>query len=821
MARVFEVSFKLGAQLAGSFAKTMQGASSSLNQLNNRIGEMNKAQHSIQTLTNLRRTVLDSTRAYQAARQKVAELGREISASDQPTKEMIRNYERAQREVTQTKNTLMSQREQLKQLNTTLGTTGTSTRELIKRQEELAQAAEKARGAQASLNKTMQAQQENMAKRGEMRGQLFDAAGLALAMAAPIKIAANFEQAMAKVGAVSNATDADMAKLTATARQLGASTSWSASQAAEGMQFLAMAGFSTQQTMAAMPGMLNLASAGATDLGTAADIASNILSGFNMKAEEMGRLGDVLTNTFTTSNTNISMLGETMKYVAPIAASTGVSLEQAAAMAGKLGDAGIQGSNAGTALRSVISRLAAPTGEAAASLRRLGIETQDASGNLRSVPEILAEMDAAMYGMGTAARAELTSTIFGLEAASAATVLLGQAGTGNLQAYAEKLTQSGTAARVAAKQNDTAMGAMKRLSSAAESIAITMGNILLPTLAAGAERLAAMVGVVDGLAQQFPMLTTVLVGGTAALIALKVATIAGGYAFTFLKGAWLQGVAVLKTLRVAYLLTTGATVASTNASKAAIIVSKAMTAAQWLFNAAMTANPIGLVIVAIAALTAAGIALYKNWDTVVAFFGSAWDKMKNLIADFSPLDWMMSGFNALTNWLSNFSLFDSGAKMLSTLSSGITSAISQPVDAIKGALAKVRAYLPFSDAKIGPLSELTASGQAILNTIGDGMGKVNVAGLMAPLAGMGAAVDSLVPGKRDTMDAATGRITAAKSGTTTNGGVTLHLTQNITLGAGVGADAANQAREGAAAGANDMLIALKRAMDQERRLSFD
>ena len=712
----------------------------------------------------------------------------------------------------------MSQREQLKQLNTTMGTTGTSTRELIKRQDQLAQAADRARSAQASLNKTMAAQQANMAKRGELRGQLFDAAGLAIAMAAPIKIAANFEQAMAKVGSVSNATDADMTKLTATARQLGATTNWSASQAAEGMQFLAMAGFSTQQTIAAMPGMLDLASAGATDLGSAADIASNILTGFNLKAEQMGRLGDVLTNTFTTSNTNLSMLGETMKYVAPIAASTGVSLEQAAAMAGKLGDAGIQGSNAGTALRTVISRLSAPTAEAAAMLRDLGVETQDASGNLRSVPDILAEMESAMGGMGTAARAELTSTIFGLEAASGATVLLDQAGSGSLQKYADKLKETGTASRVAAKQNDTAMGAMRRLSSAAESIAITMGNILLPTLAAGAEKFAAVIGVVDSLAQNFPLLTSVVVGGTAALIALKVATIAGGYAFTFIKGAWLQGVAVLKTLRVAYLLTTGATVASTNASKAAIVVSKAMTAAQWLFNAAMSANPIGLVIVAIGALVAAGVALYKNWDTVVAFFGAAWGRMKSMFLNFTPLGWMIQGFSALTNWLDNFSLYDSGAKLLSTLSAGIKSAVSAPVDAIKGALSKVREYLPFSDAKVGPLSELTASGQAILNTIGDGMGKVNVAGMMTPLAGMGAAVDSLVPGKRDTMDAASGRITKASPA---GGGITLQLTQNITLGSGVGAEAANQAREGAAAGANDMLTALKQAMDQERRLSYD
>ena len=161
---------------------------------------------------------------------------------------------------------------------------------------------------------------------------------------------------------------------------------------------------------------------------------------------------------------------------------------------------------------------------------------------------------------------------------------------------------------------------MKRLASASESIAISVGNILLPAVAALADKMAGAISIVDGLAQKFPMLTTVVVGGTAALIGIKIAAIAGGYACTFIRGAWLSGVVALNTLRVAMLLATGATVAQTNASKTAIVISKAITAAQWLWNAALTANPIGLVIVAIAGLITAGVALYKNWDSVTAFF---------------------------------------------------------------------------------------------------------------------------------------------------------------------------------------------------------
>ncbi|MEO1951402.1 phage tail tape measure protein, partial [Thioclava sp.] len=151
-------------------------------------------------------------------------------------------------------------------------------------------------------------------------GEAAALAGTGYAMVRMLKPAVDFEASMAKVGAVSRASDNDLDRLTATARTLGRETPWSASQAAEGMQYLAMAGFDVNQTIEAMPGMLNLASAGATDLGTASDIASNILTGFNLKADQMNRLGDVMVNTFTSSNTTVGSLGETMKYVAPAAA---------------------------------------------------------------------------------------------------------------------------------------------------------------------------------------------------------------------------------------------------------------------------------------------------------------------------------------------------------------------------------------------------------------------------------------------------------------------------------------------------------------------
>jgi TP901 family phage tail tape measure protein len=170
-------------------------------------------------------------------------------------------------------------------------------------------------------------------------GAALTAAGAAgaVGLGATVKVAADFESAMSRVGALSGATEKDMSSLTQTAKDLGATTSFSASQAAEGMSYLAMAGYDTNEIIASMPGLLNAAAAGQTDLATTADITSNILSGFGLEAAETAKVADVLTKTFTSSNVDLSMLGETMKYVAPTAKAMGISLEETAAAAGILG----------------------------------------------------------------------------------------------------------------------------------------------------------------------------------------------------------------------------------------------------------------------------------------------------------------------------------------------------------------------------------------------------------------------------------------------------------------------------------------------------
>ena len=302
------------------------------------------------------------------------------------------------------------------------------------------------------------------------------AGGLGLA----VKTAADFEGSMSRVGALSGATNEELKAMTDTAAELGAKTSFSASQASEGMSYLAMAGYDANETIAAMPGLLSAAAAGQTDLGTTADITSNILSGFGLEAAETTRVADVLTKTFTSSNTTMEMLGQTMKYVAPIATASGQSLEGMASAAGILGNAGIQADQAGTSLRMMLIRLAKPPKMAQDALDELGISVADQNGNMKDLSQVIGEMNKATEGMAEADKLAAVSKIAGTEAASAMLALM-EAGQGTMEDFTgELMNAGGTADDIANKQLDNLNGQLTILKSAVEGAGITIGNVMLP-----------------------------------------------------------------------------------------------------------------------------------------------------------------------------------------------------------------------------------------------------------------------------------------------------------------------------------------------------
>jgi TP901 family phage tail tape measure protein len=348
------------------------------------------------------------------------------------------------------------------------------------------------------------------------------AAAIGAGLVSSVRVAMDFEKSMSAVAAKTQAGQEDMAKLTELAKDLGRSTQFSAKEVADGMDFLAMAGFKVNDVLTAMPGLLDLAAAGNLDLASTADIVSNILGGMNMEAAETGRVSDVLAKAATSSNVSVGMLGETFKFVAPVAAQAGAGLEDVAAAAGLLGDAGIQGSEAGTGLRSVLLRLAAPPTEAAKALERLGVSTKDASGNMRPFGDILSDVDRSMkdLNLGSAEQIEIQNALFGKTAIASGAILQQAAANGELSAKTKELMESqGAAAEMAKIQNDNLAGAFTRLRSAIQGfqIEIMAGDNGLQQFV---DSLADGINKVTEFAKQFPLLTRAVVALAAAFVAL-------------------------------------------------------------------------------------------------------------------------------------------------------------------------------------------------------------------------------------------------------------------------------------------------------------
>ena len=322
------------------------------------------------------------------------------------------------------------------------------------------------RRVRASLDRT--ADRANRLR--AIMARVFVGVGGALIARSVVRTLANFGQAMSTVRAITGATGDQFNRLRDTAKRLGAETRFSATQAAEGMLFLARAGFSTNQVLASVEGTLQLAQAGALDLGRAADIASNILTGFRLQAEQTGRVVDVLALAANSSNTTVGQLGDAMKFVAPVAAGLGLQIETVAAAIGALSDAGLQASLAGTGLRRVLAELESPSTKTAGILRSLGLTTDEV--RISQVGLVAALQNLRDAGVDTG----LALEIFGDRGGPAFEVLSSSIPkvrrmTGELK------NAGGTAERVATIMDQNLNGALLRVRSAAEAVVISFGDL--------------------------------------------------------------------------------------------------------------------------------------------------------------------------------------------------------------------------------------------------------------------------------------------------------------------------------------------------------
>ncbi len=233
-----------------------------------------------------------------------------------------------------------------------------------------------------------------------------------------VKTASDFDSAMSQVAAVSGATGAELEALRDKAREMGAKTKFSASEAAEAMNYMAMAGWKTEDMLGGIEGIMNLAAASGEDLATTSDIVTDALTAFGLSAEDSGHFADILASASSNANTNVGLMGETFKYVAPLAGSLGYSAEDTATAIGLMANAGIKGSQAGTSLRSVMTRLAKPTKESQTAMDALGLSITDSSGKMKPLSEIMDDMRKSFSGLTEEEKASYAAMLGGQEAMS-------------------------------------------------------------------------------------------------------------------------------------------------------------------------------------------------------------------------------------------------------------------------------------------------------------------------------------------------------------------------------------------------------------------
>ena len=297
---------------------------------------------------------------------------------------------------------------------------------------------------------------------------------------AAVKTTSNFESAMSKVSAISGATGGDLDKLNKKAQEMGAKTKFSATESAQAFTYMAMAGWKTNDMLNGIDGIMNLAAADGLDLATTSDIVTDALTAFGLSAKDSGHFADVLAAASTNANTNVSMLGESFKYVAPVAGALGYSAEDTALALGLMANAGIKSSQAGTSMRSAISRLVKPTDQVAAAMKKYNISLTNSDGTMKPLSQVMKELRQNLGGLSDAEQAQAAATLFGQEAMSGMLAIV-NASDADFNKLSDAIGNAdGSAQQMADTMLNNLEGQITLLKSALEGLAIQFGEILMP-----------------------------------------------------------------------------------------------------------------------------------------------------------------------------------------------------------------------------------------------------------------------------------------------------------------------------------------------------
>lgn len=406
-----------------------------------------------------------------------------------------------------------------------------------------------------------------------------------------IKTTSDFDSSMSNVSAISGATGDDLQKLRDKAREMGAQTKFSASESADAMSYMAMAGWKTDEMLNGISGVMSLAAASGEDLAKTSDILTDGLTAFGLKAEESGRMADVMASASSNANTNVSLLGESYKYCASTAGAMGFSLEDVTESLGLMANAGVKGSQAGMTLKNAMINLAKPTDAMAGVMEKYGISLTNTDGSMKSWNEIVGDLRNSLGGLSEAEQTSAVATLFGKEATAGMLAVINAAPEDVEKLNTAINNSTGSAEKMADTMNNNLAGKITILKSQLQELAISFGDVLMPVINKIVTSVQGFVDKLNGMSDGQKKIVLVISGIVASVGPLLI-----------IIGKLCSSIG--SVLMLAPKLISGF---------------KMIKAAFASFGAVLSANPIGIIITAIGALIAILVALYKHNDKFKAF----------------------------------------------------------------------------------------------------------------------------------------------------------------------------------------------------------
>ena len=453
--------------------------------------------------------------------------------------------------------------------------------------------------------------------------------------ASVVKTQMNFQDAMAKVQALSGATGSELKMLEDTAKQMGESTVFSASECADALGYMALAGWDANQSAAGLPGVLNLAAASGMELAQASDLVTDYLTAFGLEADQAGRMADVLSYAQANSNTTTQMLGDAFKNCAVNAHNAGMTLEETTAILGKLADSGLKGSEAGTALNAVIRDMTSKMKDGNIQIGNTKVAVQDANGNFRKMTDIVRDVSKATEGMGDAEKTAALQSTFTADSIKAMGIMC-NTGADSIEDFTKELENSnGSAKKTADTMNNTLSGSIKELGSAWEALQLSLSDTtgVLTGLIKGLTKVVRFIKNLPGPVKQFIITLALLAAAVGPTI-----LIIGKMITTFIKIKETMG--LISTAVGLFRLSIGSKLVSAFTAVSSFVTGSVMPALSSLWGVLM-ANPIILVIAVIAGLVAAFIWAWNNVDGFKEGCINAFNTVKEVC---------INAFNAVINF---------------------------------------------------------------------------------------------------------------------------------------------------------------------------